>query len=168
MSSMTKAIYFPVLMTIFCGMTVASDIDPVKLIGIWKLEQSGFIEDGAKVIKDFTPCRLSRNFIFKSDGTVDYTYYEGDLDTCYVTEVESYRWRLEKDTLMVESNGYFGYYLLAMRGEDELSMQMIDKNKVLTGDELTDKILNAVHFDVYRRQSKPVHCDQCKLVLKLK
>lgn len=152
----------------FCSTASALDTDSVKLIGIWKLEQSGFVEDGTEVIKDFTPCRLSRNFVFKSDGTVDYTYYEGDMDTCYIADVETYHWRMSNDTLILECNGYFGYYHVAIKGEDELRMQMIDKDNVSTGDELLDKILNTLHFELYRRQPNPVNCDSCKLVLRLK
>lgn len=159
---------FLLLIAAFCSDVVAQEIEKVKLIGVWKLEQSGFIEDGTEVIKNFNPCRLLRNFVFKSDNTVDYTYYEGDLDTCYVGDVETYKWKLNSDTLEVESRGYWGYYLLEMKGENELRMHAIDSVKVSTGDAVLDKMLNTLHFDVYQRRSQPVSCEQCRVVLKLK
>lgn len=156
------------LMVVFYSDAIAQEIDTTKLIGVWKLERSGFIEEGSEVIKDFNPCQLLRNFVFKLDNTVDYTYYEGDLDTCYAADVETYKWRLNGDTLVVESRGYFGYYLLKMERENELRIQGIEADRVPTGDPLVDKMLNTIHFDVYRKQSKPVGCESCRVVLKLK
>ncbi|WP_164123124.1 MULTISPECIES: lipocalin family protein [Sphingobacterium] len=155
------------LIVMFYGKVVAQEIDAAKLIGIWKLERSGFIREGVEVIKDFDGCRLSRNFVFRSDNTVDYTYYEGNLDTCYAADVETYQWKLEGDTLVVELRGYFGYYLLQIGEEDELRMQAVEIDRKPTRDALIDKILNTVHFDVYRKRSSPVNCEACRLVLKL-
>lgn len=150
-----------------CTKVSAQEIDAAGLIGVWKLERSGFVEAGAEVIKDFDACRLSRNFVFRSDNTVDYTYYEGNLDTCYVAEVETYQWALEGDTLVLESRGYFGYYLLQMKEKGDLRMEAVKVDRTPTGDAVLDKMMNTVHFDVYRRQAKPVSCADCRVVLKL-
>ncbi|MBL1407590.1 lipocalin-like domain-containing protein [Sphingobacterium faecale] len=155
------------LLVACCAKVSAQEIDVAGLIGVWKLERSGFIEAGTEVIKDFDACRLSRNFVFRSDNTVDYTYYEGNLDTCYVAEVETYQWKLEGDTLVLESRGYVGYYLLKMEEKGDLRMEAVKEESTATGDEMLDKMLNTVHFDVYRKQSKPVNCADCRVVLKL-
>ncbi len=152
----------------FWGQATAQEIAGEQLIGIWKLERSGFITDGEEVIKDFNDCRLSQNFVFKSDGTMDYTYYEGDLDTCYAAAVETYNWKLQQDTLILESRGYWGYYLLTTQEDVEIRLEGIREQQEPTGDPTLDKIWNTVHFDIYRRQSVPVICEKCKIVVELK
>ena len=146
----------------------AQKINADELIGVWKMEQSGFIADGKEVVKDFNACRLSQNFVFKQDGTVDYTYYEGDLDTCYIGEVETYNWEIEQDTLKLESRGYYGYYLIKLQKEERMRLQAVVEQREATGDAMLDMMLNTVHFDVYRKQSKPVGCESCRVVLILK
>lgn len=146
---------------------IAQSVDPEKLLGVWKLEKSGFIDNAEVVIKQFNDCRLSQNFVFKSDGTVDHTYYEGDLDTCYIGKTESYKWHILEDTLVLSSGEYFGYYVLQMINNGSFRMQAVQTEIESTGDEILDKMLNTVHFDVYTKHNGPVSCDQCKLILKL-
>lgn len=165
--------YIIIISTVLCNllfalnMLKAQAITAEELVGVWKLEQSGFIEQGKDVIKDFNACRLSQNFLFKDDGTLEYTYYEGDLDTCYVGEVENYQWRIEQDTLVLNTGEYIGYYVLKMLDDGCFRMEAVQMEKETTGDKMLDKLLNTVHFDVYRKRLAPVSCDQCKLVIKL-
>lgn len=168
MKYMSAVIYSLLLSFGCCNLTLAQETVAEQLVGIWKLEVSGFITDGEEVIKDFNACRLSQNFVFKSDGTVDYTYYEGDLDTCYVAAVETYNWELKQDTLVLESRGYWGYYRLTMEKAGGLRLEGIQEQRESTGDAMLDKLLSTVHFDVYRRRSAPVSCENCKVVLELK
>ncbi len=142
-----------ILLILFSSKMFSQQLKPDNVIGFWKLQESGFYENGKKVSKEFDDCRLMRNYTIWDNGYAIYNYVEGSNGNCFPSEPRLTLWRIVDNRIQFYIDDYiFEDRIVKINQDKTITFETYIDKKIIDSDKEFEKIANTISYDILRKQ----------------
>ena len=142
------------LFTLFLHASVFSqNLKPESVVGFWKLKEAGFYENEKKVSKEFSNCRLMRNYTIWDNGYAIYNYIEGSDGHCIPSEPRLTFWRIVENRIQfyIEDHIYEDK-VVKINSDGTITFESYRENQIVDSDKSFEKLVNTISYDILEKQ----------------
>lgn len=132
----------------------AQKLKKEDVVGFWKLKESGFYQGKKKTVKIFDKCRLMRNYSIREDGFAIYSYTEGDVENCSVSEPRLSFWRMISNRIQFYSdeNNILEEVVVTINHDKTMTLSSYIPILTKDTDPKLEQAFNTIHYDILEKQ----------------
>ncbi|MCW3161135.1 lipocalin-like domain-containing protein [Chryseobacterium oryctis] len=137
---------------ILSSLVGAQKLTKEEVAGFWTLQESGFYENGKKIVKDFDNCRLMRNYALREDGFAIYNYIEGSIGNCIATEPRLSFWRVVENRIQFYIDDKILEEVEVTLNDDKtITFSSYIPKPINDSDHMIEKLMNTIHYNILKR-----------------